>query len=108
MYYRFECCMSDFHGEIPERYWQGIFSCMYLNERRKWYCLSVPKWYKQNPDIRSEAWFTQHGYEKWGQKMQETYNLMKLNRPYLSFRLRTKESLEGIVFAGKTQVIIRV
>ena len=33
---------------------------------------------------------------------------MKLNRPYLSFRLRTKESLEDIVFAGKTQVIIGV
>lgn len=107
MYYRYEARCTK--GNDEDKKWQGIFQCFGPDERRKWYCLHVPKWYEQNPDIKSQAWFTQHGYEKWHEKMEKTIEDFLLWRSNgWEIRLLQTENLNNIVSKGKTQCIIRI
>lgn len=99
MYYRYE---ARYNGGN----WQGIFQALNPSERRSWHNLSSPKWYDLHPEVESKAWFTQHGYEKWKKKMEET--IENFHNGYTvgwEFRLITKENLGQIAFRGKTQII---
>ena len=96
MYYRYEAKYPD------DTEWKGIFHCLSPDDRRKWYCLSTPKWYDHNPDTKSRAWFTEHGYQKWHEKMEHT--IANTWKP-IETRLIKAETLDNIVVKGKTQVI---
>ena len=105
MYYRFEVCLQGFDN------WLGI--CTILNGyelRQVGRFLTEPRWYKKNPDVRSECWFTEYGYQKYKEKMQEIINHMpdwhseELMRG-LKFRVREQEELKNIVMHGKVQCI---
>lgn len=104
MYYRYEA--RRINNKNSE--WKGIFEYFSPYERRKWYCLSVPKWYDENPDVESQAWFTQHGYDKWHEKMEKTIEDFLSWHSNLEVRLLKVETLENIVFKGKTQCIIKI
>ena len=67
MYYRYEARRTD----EEDHEFKGIFHIFTPSQRRKWYCLAVPKWYEKNPNVESQAWFTQHGYNKWHETMEE-------------------------------------
>jgi hypothetical protein len=73
------------------------------NERRKWYCLTIPKWYADHPNIKSKAWFTEHGFEKYRFKMLKIID--ELEYYGWEVRIQTAETLDNIVMKGKTQVI---
>ena len=104
MYYRYEARRLD---EEDEEF-RGIFGIFPPSEARKWYCLAEPKWYENNPDVNSQAWFTQHGYDKWHTKMEETIKefLDCYGRDNFEIRLRKAATLDNIVFKGKTQCIV--
>lgn len=73
--------------------------------RRKWYCLTVPKWYDNNQTVPSKAWFTQYGFEKWHPKMLETIRSFLERYPYFEIRILTCTKPDNIVMHGKTQCI---
>lgn len=106
MYYRYEARRTD--GKDHE--FKGIFHIFTPSQRRKWYCLAVPKWYEKNPNVESQAWFTQHGYNKWHETMEETILefLDWFAEGTYEIRLLKKETLENVVFKGKTQCIIKL
>lgn len=106
MYYRYEARRTD--GEDHE--FKGIFHIFTSSQRRKWYCLAVPKWYEKNPNVESQAWFTQHGYNKWHETMEETILefLDWFAEGTYEIRLLKKETLENVAFKGKTQCIIKL
>ena len=106
MYYRYEARRTD----VEDGEFKGIFQAFTPSQRKKWYCLAVPKWYEKNPDVESQAWFTQHGYDKWHEKMEDTIRefLDLVTEDTLEIRLLKKETLENIVFEGKTQCIIKL
>lgn len=106
MYYRYEARRTD----VEDGEFKGIFNAFTPSQRRKWYCLAVPKWYEKNPDVESQAWFTQHGYDKWHEKMEDAIRefLDWFTEGTFEIRLLKKETLENIVFEGKTQCIIKL
>lgn len=104
MYYRYEAR----HIGYEESEWEGIFSCFTPYELRKWYCLTVPKWYEKNPDVESQAWFTQHGYDEWHTKMEKTIEEFLSWGNDFEVRLCKAEKLDNVVFAGKTQCIVLI
>lgn len=90
---------------------KGIFEIFTPDERRKWgSCLATPKWYSKHPDVETEAWFTQHGYDKWHGKMDAIINdfLDAYGRNNYEISLLRVETLNNIVSKGKTQCIVRV
>ena len=105
VYYRYEVRFSD-----TER-WRGF--CAYLNpsERRKiaqW--LSEPKWYAAHPNVASEAWFTEYGFQKYRAKVEDVFREMARWRSgdmmkRLQVRLRKQKSLSDIVSRGKVQCV---
>ena len=97
MYYRYE-------AREPNGEWIGIFQHMSPDQRRKWYCLHIPKYLKEHPDCNSQSWFTEHGYQKWHTKMEET---IEAEFQDLEVRIVIKEMLENVVMKGKTQCIVR-
>lgn len=102
MYYRYEARYKDAE-------WEGIFQFFDPSERRKWYCLAVPKWYEKNPDVESQAWFTQHGYDKWHKKMEKAIeDYLNWCSPGWEVRLLQTETLHNVVFKGKTQCIATI
>ena len=106
MYYRYE---GRYVGGDKETEWEGIFQCFSPDERRKWYCLTIPKWYEKNPDVESQAWFTQHGYDKWHEKMEKTIeDFLSWCYDGWEVRLLQVETLDNIVFKGKTQCIAKI
>ena len=105
MYYRYEAK----HEARTGAEWVGIFQTFYPSECRKWYCLTVPKWYEEHPHAKSKAWFTEHGYEKWKTKMEDMISNFHYGaKNGWEFRLVTADFLDDIVMSGKTQVIERV
>jgi hypothetical protein len=100
MYYRYE-------AKIEPDEWIGVFQIFDPDQRRKWYCLREPKYYEKNPDIETKAWFTQHGYEKYHEKMDNMLSIYK-NDPDIKIRIVTADTLDNIVMLGKTQCIQRV
>ncbi len=100
MYYRYE-------AKIEPDEWIGVFQIFDPDQRRKWYCLREPKYYEKNPDIETKAWFTQHGYEKYHEKMDNMLSIYK-DDPDIKIRIVTADALDNIVMLGKTQCIQRV
>lgn len=102
MFYRYEVKHPDKTGDK----WVGIFQAFNGYERRQWACLTNPVWYNTHPNVNSKAWFTEHGYMKWKNKMDEMIkNFHFGNCENWEFRIITSESLENIVVSGKTQII---
>lgn len=102
MYFRYEAK----HPTATNNKWVGIFQVFNPDERRQWSCLREPKWYQNNPQVNSKAWFTEHGYFKWKNKMSlmiENFHFGLTDK--WEFRLLKKNKLENIVFTGKTQII---
>ena len=107
MYYRYEAR----YLKGPDNRFKGIFEIFTPDERKQWNsCLSTPKWYSEHPGIPSQAWFTQHGYEKWHVKMDAIINdfLDAYGRNNYEVRLLKVNTLPNIVFKGKTQCIILI
>ena len=108
MYYRYEAKVLHerrFSQEPGE--WVGIFQIFDPDQRRKGYCLHEPKYYEENPDIETKAWFTQHGYDKYHAKMDNMLSIYK-DDPDVEIRIITAETLDNIVMLGKTQCIQRI
>lgn len=110
MYYRYEARITDAtkcssRRELEFRNWTGIFQCFDRNLCRKWYCLTVPKWYEHNLAVPSKAWFTQYGFEKWHSKMLETIRDLLERYPYFEIRILTCTKPKNLVMHGKTQCI---
>lgn len=102
MFYRYEAK----HPVKTGNEWVGIFQAFNPFERRQWYCLTEPKWYKDNPRINSKAWFTEYGYLKWKAKMEKMIQSFHFeNKDGWAFRVINAETIENTVFKGKTQVI---
>ena len=105
-YYRYEARHSD------DEEWKGIFSVMNPDERReagRW--LKEPEWYKSNPGVRSEAWFTEYGYEKYRGNMNRIISKIR-DRSWshdgtdaLQLRIREKHRLRNQVVKGKVQCV---
>lgn len=105
-YYRYEARFADTDE------WKGIFSVMLPDERReagRW--LREPGWYKSNPGIQSEAWFTEYGYEKYRSNMNHIISEIQ-DRSWshngtnaLQLRIREKHHLQNPVVKGKTQCV---
>ena len=102
MYYRYEVRFLTENAE-----WEGVFQAFSPSQRRKWYCLAEPKYYKNNPDVKTRAWFTQHGYDKWHGKMDAMLEQYKNERD-IEIRILTAETLNNLVVKGKTQCIQRI
>lgn len=106
MYYRYEArVLEDTPPESNSHSWSGIFQCFDPDQRRKWWCLSVPKWYLDNPYAKSTAWFTQYGFEKWHMKMLNTIYEFLDRYPYFEIRIIRAEKLCSIAIHGKIQCI---
>lgn len=99
MYFRYEMR----HKKPKPGEWEGVFQFFNPSQRRKWYCLAEPKWYEENPEANSRAWFTEHGFAKWMKKMETM--LQEFDKEYYEVRLLTATTLDNLVFEGKTQVI---
>ena len=82
---------------------------MTKNERNKWWCLPVPQWYKKHPESKTKAWFTEYGYNKYHEKMENVIQhiIIEENRPY-DIRLLKQESVPDIVMKGKTQCLQQI
>ena len=106
MFYRYEARRID--SIVPSE-WCGIFQHLNPSESRQWRNLHEPKWYRDHPFQTSQAWFTQHGYDRWHEKMEETLrNNVHYAAGRLEVRLLQKETLNKVVMKGKTQVIVLV
>ncbi len=102
MFYRYEVRLSD------NEEWRGI--CTYLNpsERRKVNAfMKSPKWYDTHPDVNTEAWFTEFGYNKHRDKMEKIISNFCWEHPCdnVQVHVRTAETLENIAICGKVQCI---
>ena len=101
MFYRYEGRSKD----APNAEWQGVFMLFDPSQRRKWYCLTSPKWYENNEDVESRAWFTEYGFEKYHEKMEDMLSEME---DWCDIRILTAPMLSDIVMNGKVQVIQRI
>lgn len=100
MYYRYEIKCKGYYDD-----WTGVFQFFDPSQRRKWYCLHVPKYYEDNPDTENtRSWFTQHGYDKYHEKMDAMLSIYE-DDPDVQIRILTAETLDNIVMQGKTQCI---
>lgn len=100
-------CLSYFCTMCARYYTPGSEWKNDPDQRRKWYCLHEPKYYEENPDVETKAWFTQHGYDKYHAKMNDMLSIYKDN-PDIEIRIVTAETLDNIVMLGKTQCIQRI
>ncbi len=109
-FYRYECVWMRYpHRTEGTEQWEGIFQFLDPDQRRKWYCLPVPKWYSQHPNSDSKAWFTEHGFQKYGEKMRKALeHFCELHDESFVIRLLVAEKLPNLVMTGKTQCIQKV
>lgn len=112
MYYRYEAKIKDdFSGwEVKDgdREWQGIFSFFNPTERRYFSrFLREPKWYENNPDVDTKCWFTEEGYKKYHNVMEQIISgsVGYRSMSHIEVKLLTKETLDNIVCKGKIQYI---
>lgn len=63
--------------------------------------VKAPKWYDENPDVDSRCWFTEIGYQKYHEIVENL--IAELGR--VEMRLLTAETLQNVVFNGKIQCI---
>ena len=98
MYYRYE-------AEVGSK-WVGICQAMTPDHRRKiGRFLHEPKWYGENPDVDSECWFTEYGYNKYHEQMEEVINNCCAYYFPLKTRLRKSNTLDNIAMQSKVQCI---
>ena len=95
MFYRYEAKTKN--GE-----YEGIFSFFNPSQRRYFNrFVKEPKWYEKNPDIPSKCWFTEEGYNKYHEIIE---NFICENR-IQNFRLLKEPVLQNLVCQGKIQCI---
>ena len=101
MFYRFEIRTS------PDSPWEGGFQYLFPDQIR--YItrfVREPKWYQNHPDINTRCWFTQEGFTKYGDIIQEAIEECGvLDYPNSKMRILKRPSLENIVMHGKIQCI---
>lgn len=101
MYYRYEVKMGN--------EWEGVFSIADPDWRR--YIgryISTPKWYAKQKDpyaINSRCWFTEYGFQKYHQFIDDMIADYRSFTPNLEIRILQAYSLENLVMKGKVQVI---
>ncbi len=104
MFYRYEVRIGS------DKPWEGCFQYFFPDQRR--YIgrfLKEPKWYKEHPNVATRCWFTQEGFDKYGELVRETIEKRGvLNDSNGEYRLVKSESLENIVMLGKIQCIQRI
>lgn len=103
MFYRYEVRIGS------DKPWEGGFQCLFPNQLRHiGRYLKEPKWYKNHPDVDTRCWFTQEGFDKYGDLVEEAIKERGvLNYPNGEYRLVKSETLENIVMLGKIQCIQR-
>ena len=95
MYYRYE-------AEDDDGQYVGIFSFFDPSQRRYFNrFLKEPKWYKSNSNKESRCWFTEIGYQKYHNIIDE----LIAETGNIKTRLLTAEKLDNIVVKGKIQCI---
>ena len=100
MYYRYIAQERSGSG------WKGLCQVLTPDCRRKiGQFISEPKWYRTHPDIDSECWFTEQGYNKYHKKIEEIIDHYKENWGELKVRLLKATQLDNIVMVGKIQII---
>ena len=100
MYYRFEVRRS---ANDP---WEGCFQYLFPDQRRflgRW--IKEPKWYQKHPFTNSRCWFTQEGFEKYGDLVEEVVKERMENFSEGEMRILKRPKLENIVMHGKIQCI---
>ena len=98
MFYRYEVRIGS------DKPWEGCFQYFFPDQRR--YIgrfLKEPKWYKEHPNVATRCWFTQEGFDKYGDLVKEA-----IEKRDVEYRLVRSESLENIVMLGKIQCIQRI
>ncbi len=104
-FYRYEIRFSD------NEPWSGIATAFNPDERRKMLrFLHSPKWYESNPDIESEAWFTEYGYNMYKDNMNEIIGSMgdyRTEQMMESMQVRVREAdfLDNVACIGTVQCI---
>lgn len=100
MFYRYEIRTG------PDQSWKGCFQYFFPDQRRyigRW--LKEPKWYQNHPNEKSKCWFTQEGYDKYGDLVEETIQERLDNNPHWETRLLKTENLDNISMRGSIQCI---
>lgn len=99
MFYRYEVRIGS------DKPWEGGFQCLFPDQLRHiGRYLKEPKWYKNHPDVDTRCWFTQEGFDKYGDLVEEAIKERGvLNYPNGEYRLVKSETLENIVMLGKIQ-----
>ena len=66
MFYRYEVRIGS------DKPWEGGFQCLFPDQLRHiGRYLKEPKWYKNHPDVDTRCWFTQEGFDKYGDLVEE-------------------------------------
>ena len=100
MYYRYEVRRA---ANDP---WEGCFQYLFPDQRRflgRW--IKEPKWYQNHPFTNSRCWFTQEGFEKYGDLVEEVVKERMENFSEGEMRILKRPKLENIVMHGKIQCI---
>ena len=105
MFYRYEIKrISTQTGlNVP---WENLCKALTPDHRRmiKRF-LYEPKWYRDNPDKDSICWFTQYGYDKYHEYIEEIIKDCNDNYYPLKVRLLERRRLKDVVMHGKVQCI---
>ena len=99
MYYHYE--MRTGSNET----WQGCFQFFFPDQRRyigRW--LKEPSWYSKHPDVDSRCWFTEVGFQKYGDMVEQIIQELLDTNPEWEMRLLKTEIL-NIAMKGKIQCI---
>lgn len=106
MYYRYEARRCKWGSSGYETDWEGICQIWTPDQSRKMsQFLHTPKWYESNPDVDSRCWFTQYGYDKYHERVEEL--LANCDEWYfpIEVRLLKQIHIDNIVCDGKVQCI---
>lgn len=102
MFYRYEVRIGS------DKPWEGGFQCLFPDQLRHIEYLKEPKWYKNHPDVDTRCWFTQEGFDKYGDLVEEAIKERGvLNYPNGEYRLVKSETLENIVMLGKKSSVYK-
>lgn len=100
MYYRYE--MRTGTNDT----WQGCFQFFFPDQRRyigKW--LKEPSWYSKHPDVDSRCWFTEAGFQKYGDMVEQFIQERLDTNPEWEMRLLKTDILQNFAMKGKIQCI---
>lgn len=100
MFYRYEI------RKDKDLEWEGVFSCFDPDQRRFWSrLLRDPAWYRTHEDTPSRCQFTEYGYNKYHEIMDEMVEDLLYYRPAVECRILKENELSNIVSRGKVQCI---